>query len=64
MVSGANGGVPPVGLPRPLQILIDPGLLQYDDVWVAAGTRNDVFSVAPNDLVRASGGVVSDLKRG
>jgi prolyl-tRNA editing enzyme YbaK/EbsC (Cys-tRNA(Pro) deacylase) len=45
------------------RIVIDPDLLQYDEVW-AAGTRNDVFPITPNDLVCASGEVVTDLKRG
>ena len=45
-------------------MFIDPDLLQYDEeVWAAAGTWNDVFPIAPNDLVRASGAVVTDLKR-
>jgi prolyl-tRNA editing enzyme YbaK/EbsC (Cys-tRNA(Pro) deacylase) len=47
-----------------LHVFVDPDLLQYDEVWAAAGTWNDVFQITPNDIVRASGGVVSDLKRG
>jgi len=58
------GGVPPFGHITQLRIFIDPDLLQYDEVWAAAGTWNDVFPIAPNDLVRASGVVVTDLKRG
>ena len=54
----------PLGFERRLRIFIDPDLLQYDEVWAAAGTWNDVFRIAPNDLVRASGAVVIDLKRG
>jgi len=57
------GGVPPFGFSRLLRIFIDPDLLTYDEVWAAAGTWNDVFPIAPNDLVRASGGVVTNLKR-
>jgi prolyl-tRNA editing enzyme YbaK/EbsC (Cys-tRNA(Pro) deacylase) len=55
--------VPPFGFSRLLRIFIDPDLLTYDEVWAAAGTWNDVFPIAPNDLVRASGGVVTNLKR-
>ena len=44
-------------------VAVDPDLLQYDEVWAAAGTWNDVFPIAPNDLVRASGAAVTDLKR-
>ena len=57
------GGVPPFGHTTQLRIFIDPDLLQYDEVWAAAGTWNDVFPIAPNDLVRASGAVVTELKR-
>lgn len=57
------GGVPPFGYTTPLRVFIDPDLLSYDEVWAAAGTWNDVFAVAPADLVRASSGQVVDLKR-
>ena len=57
------GGVPPFGHSTTLRIFIDPDLLQYDEVWAAAGTWNDNFAIAPNELVRVSGGVVIDLKR-
>ena len=57
------GGVPPFGHSTQLRIFIDPYLLQYEEVWAAAGTWNDVFPIAPNDLVRASCAVVTDLKR-
>lgn len=58
------GGVPPFGHTTELRIFIDPDLLQYGEVWAAAGTWHDVFPIAPADLVRASGGQVVDLKRG
>ncbi len=57
------GGVPPFGHTTALRVFIDPDLLQYDVVWAAAGTWNDVFAIAPADLVRASAGIVVDLKR-
>ncbi|MFM8997803.1 MAG: YbaK/EbsC family protein [Candidatus Limnocylindrus sp.] len=56
--------MPPFGHTTQLRIFIDPDLLQYDEVWAAAGTWNDVFPIALNDLVRASGAVVTGLKRG
>jgi len=58
------GGVPPFGPTTHLRIFIDPDLLQYDEVWAAAGTWNDVFAIAPDALVEASGGLTVDLKRG
>ena len=30
--------MPPFGFERKLRIFIDPDLLQYDEVWAAAGT--------------------------
>jgi prolyl-tRNA editing enzyme YbaK/EbsC (Cys-tRNA(Pro) deacylase) len=58
------GGVPPFGHRTPLRVFIDPDLLQYDEVWAAAGTWNDVFGIDPQRLVEASGGLVTDLKKG
>ena len=58
-----NGGVPPFGHSTQLRVFVDPDLLQYDEVWAAAGTWNDVSSIAPSDLVRASDAMVTDLKR-
>ena len=46
-----------------LRVFIDPDLLQYDEVWAAAGTWHDVFALSPTDLERVSGGVVTDLRR-
>ena len=57
------GGVPPFGHSTQLRVFVDPDLLQYDEVWAAAGTWNDNFGVNPNDIVRVAGGVVIDLKR-
>ncbi len=57
------GGVPPFGHTTQLRVFVDPDLLQYDEVWAAAGTWNDVFSIEPHKLVEASGGAVTDLKR-
>jgi Cys-tRNA(Pro) deacylase len=58
------GGVPPFGHTTQLRIFIDPDLLQWPEVWAAAGTWNDVFAIEPQSLVRASHGVITDLKRG
>ena len=58
------GGVPPFGHATELRVFVDPDLLGYDEVWAAAGTWNDVFPIAPDQLVRVSGGQVVDLKRG
>jgi len=59
----AIGGVPPLGLATQMRIFIDPDLMQYDEVWAAAGTWNDVFAVSPRELATATAGVVVDLRR-
>ncbi len=58
------GGVPPFGHATDLRVFVDPDLLRYDEVWAAAGTWNDVFAIAPEQLVSASGGQVVELRRG
>ena len=58
------GGVPPFGHGTQLRVFVDPDLLQYDEVWAAAGTWNDVFGATPVDIVRVADGLVTDLKRG
>ena len=55
------GGIPPFGHARPLTVLVDRGLMGHELLWAAAGRPDAVFSVRPDDLVRASGGLVGDL---
>ena len=55
------GGVPPVGhLMEPLT-LIDATLLQFSEIWAAAGTPNAVFRLTPADLVRLTRGRVETV---
>ncbi len=54
--------MPPFGHATQLRVFVDPDLLQYDEVWAAAGTGIDIFGAAPADIVRVAGGVVTDLK--
>lgn len=57
------GGVPPFGHATHLPVFVDPDLLQYDEVWAAAGTWHDVFGIEPHKLVEASEGLVVEIKR-
>src|SRR5688572_12048459 len=57
----AIGGIPPFGHVRPLPVLVDRELLAHEALWAAAGRPDAVFSIRPEDLVRASGGRVADL---
>jgi len=55
--------MPLLGHRPELRVFVNLDLLQYDEVWAAAGTWNDNFGAAPADIVRVAGGVVTDLKR-
>jgi prolyl-tRNA editing enzyme YbaK/EbsC (Cys-tRNA(Pro) deacylase) len=55
----AIGGVPPVGHPAPVLTIVDEALLGYAEIWAAAGHPNAVFRLAPDELVRITGGRVA-----
>jgi prolyl-tRNA editing enzyme YbaK/EbsC (Cys-tRNA(Pro) deacylase) len=57
------GGVPPVGHASRLGAYVDGDLLQFDEVWAAAGTPHSVFAITPDDLVRITDGRVADVKQ-
>jgi prolyl-tRNA editing enzyme YbaK/EbsC (Cys-tRNA(Pro) deacylase) len=52
------GGVPPVGHNETLETFIDQDLLQYQEIWAAAGTPHAVFRLTPGDLLRLTSGEV------
>jgi prolyl-tRNA editing enzyme YbaK/EbsC (Cys-tRNA(Pro) deacylase) len=55
------GGVPPLGHPTQPRTYVDQDLLQYDEVWAAAGTPNAVFAIEPHELVRITGARVAEV---
>ena len=55
------GGVPPVGHTERLETFIDQDLLQFDQIWAAAGTPHAVFRLTPGDLVKMTGGRVISI---
>ena len=58
----AIGGIPPVGLIRPMSVWMDRDLLGYEQIWAAAGTPFAVFSIPPRELQRVSGAALVDVK--
>jgi prolyl-tRNA editing enzyme YbaK/EbsC (Cys-tRNA(Pro) deacylase) len=58
----AIGGIPPLGHVKPLTVLIDQDLLQFEDIWAAAGTPNSLFRLDPHDLPAMTGGQVAHVK--
>lgn len=53
----AIGGVAPLGHLTALPLWIDPRLMDFPQVWAAAGTPRHIFAVAPADLARVTGAV-------
>lgn len=56
------GGVPPVGHSEKLRTFIDEDLLQYNEIWAAAGTPNAVFRLTPTDLQTITSGEIISVK--
>jgi prolyl-tRNA editing enzyme YbaK/EbsC (Cys-tRNA(Pro) deacylase) len=52
------GGVPPVGHLEPLRAYIDQDLMQFPEIWSAAGNPHAVFRLTPAELVRITGAEV------
>ena len=59
----AIGGVPPVGHKTQPIVLIEESLLQFDEIWAAAGTPNAVFRLRPADLLELTGGRTAAVAR-
>ncbi len=57
------GGVPPFGHSTRLPMFVDLGLLDYDEVWAAAGTPHVNFPVDPRRLAEATAGMITDVAR-
>ncbi len=55
------GGIPPVGHPRPVRVVMDPDLGRYPVVWAAAGTSTAVFPVPPATLRSLANAMVAPI---
>lgn len=58
----AIGGIPPIGHKQTIETYIDKDLLQYKEVWAAAGTPNAVFNLNPSMLESLTGGKVITIQ--
>jgi len=56
------GGIPPVGHIKPITTFIDEDLMQYSEIWAAAGTPNAVFKLTPQILVEITKGSIIKVK--
>ena len=59
----AIGGVSPVGHPAPLNTFVDEDLLQYEELWAAAGTPHALFSLTPAQLCHITSGQVVSIRK-
>lgn len=57
----AIGGVAPVGHLNPIRAFMDPRLLEFDEIWAAAGTPHHVFCISPTVLKEISTSEVSEF---
>ncbi|STX51052.1 YbaK/aminoacyl-tRNA synthetase associated region [Legionella busanensis] len=59
----AIGGIPPIGHKQPIDfIFIDEDLLNFEELWAAAGTPNAVFSLTSKNLVDLTKGIILAIK--
>lgn len=58
----AIGGIPPIGFKQSMKTFIDVDLLQYKELWAAAGTPHTVFCLDPIILQKLTGGKIISLK--
>lgn len=58
----AIGGVPPLGHDAPLPIWLDEDLMRHALIYAAAGVPECVFPLTPDELLRATGGRIADVK--
>ncbi len=56
-----RGGCSPVGLKKPFPIYIHYTALDYDQIFVSAGTRGLQLCIAPSDLIAFTHATPSDL---
>lgn len=58
----AIGGIPPIGHKQKLETFVDEDLLQYEELWAAAGTPNAVFNLHSKDVVALTQGKIISIK--
>ncbi|WP_461615618.1 YbaK/EbsC family protein [Clostridium sp. Marseille-QA1073] len=58
----AIGGIPPIGHKTSITTLIDEDLMQYEEIWAAAGTPHAVFKLTPKILAEITNGDIISIK--
>ena len=55
------GGVPPVGHPSQLTVVLDQTLQDFEEIWAAGGTPTSVFRLTPRQLGSITHGSYCDV---
>lgn len=58
----AIGGIPPLGHTQEIPTFIDEDLLNFQEIWAAAGTPNAVFRMQSHDLQKITNGTIISIK--
>nr|WP_298801543.1 aminoacyl-tRNA deacylase [uncultured Pseudokineococcus sp.] len=63
LTGGVVGAISPLGLRRPLPVVVDASAAAHDAVLVSAGRRGLDVELAPADLLRLCGGAYAEVAR-
>lgn len=58
----AIGGIPPIRRDSYADVFMDEDLLQYEEIWAAAGTPHAVFKVGSTELCNIANATVISVK--
>ena len=58
-----HGGCSPLGMKKALPTFLDAAAAAQETILVSAGKIGHQIEVAPNDLLRLTGGALADLTR-
>jgi prolyl-tRNA editing enzyme YbaK/EbsC (Cys-tRNA(Pro) deacylase) len=56
------GGIPPTGHNEQIITFIDEDLMNYEEIWAAAGTPRAVFKLTPPELQKMTSGRITSIK--
>lgn len=57
------GGVAPLGLAGPIQVLLDESLQRFPAIWAGGGIPEALLRIRVPDLPRATGGLFADVAK-
>jgi prolyl-tRNA editing enzyme YbaK/EbsC (Cys-tRNA(Pro) deacylase) len=55
------GGIPPLGHPRSVRVVMDADLGRYPEIWAAAGQDRSVFPISPAALRALTSATVAEI---